>query len=236
MGKAFYPTKYRSIMKRFPRGFTVIELLLVIAIILVILTLTVPALMTVRRKALILGCQSNMRQLNFIVRAYGLDWEDAIPPCFFASEGMLDPTHVWGEEDSFGLRALVESPEILKCPADNGYAGADYGIESGEVTCFACFGQSYAFNNSAYADKTSPYNIVSNPALFTNVEGKRVIMLTDFSSVWHGAKEGNDQEPKYYLNIMYFDGHVEGKGFASDQEAKEYRNDVSHLRWWEVPE
>ena len=223
-------------MIRLRRGFTLIELLLVIAIIVVVLTLTVPALMSVRRSALILGCQSNMSQISLMVQIYDQDHE-ALPYLFYASKDMLDPVHVDDVDPStFGLAAIVDNPEILKCPADIGYGGEDYGLESGEVTCYSCFGHSYAFNNSAYTDPTSPYDIVSKPARFSNVEDKKdIIMLTDFSSVWHGTPGGNKNDSKYYLNIMYFSGKVEGKEFPSDQDAKKYRNDVSHRRWWKVP-
>ena len=226
-------------MRPINRGFTVIELLLVIAIILVILTLTLPAVMTVKRKALILACQSNMHQINVAMIVYRGDYDEAIPPCLFATEGTIDPEHVNDlESSSWGLAAVLNNTEILKCPADIGYGGADYGFESGELTCFACLGQSYAFNNSAYMDPTSPYDISNRPARFTNLDDRKqkdIIMLTDFSSVWHGSPGGNAQDSKYYLNIMYFDGSVQGKEFPSDQEAKRFRNDVTHRRWWEVP-
>ena len=227
-------------MRRTNWGFTVIELLLVIAIILVILTLTLPAVMTVKRKALILSCQSNMHQISLAMMVYRDNYNGAIPPCLFASEGTIDPEHVDDlESDSWGLAAVLNNTDILKCPADIGYGGADYGLESGEVTCFASLGHSYAFNNSAYTDPTSPYDMLRRPARFADVEREKkpkdIIMLTDFSSVWHGAPGGNTQESKYYLNIMYFDGSVEGKEFSSDQEAKRFRNDVTRRRWWEVP-
>jgi len=223
------------------RGFTVIELLLVVAIILVILMLTVPALTTVRRKALILACQSNMHQIDICMKAYFIDNEDAIPYLFYASEGMLDPEHMEDPEtNAEGLAAIVKPNNrgILKCPADKGYNGVDYGITSSGVTCYSCFGQSYAYNNSPYTDPDSPYDIGSNPARLRHLDKKAqsIIMLTDFSSVWHGAVRSDKETAKYWLNIMYFDGHVEGKAFSSDLAAKQFRNDEDNRCWWqEVP-
>ncbi|NQT83567.1 type II secretion system protein [bacterium] len=216
------------------RGFTVIELLLVIAIILVILMLTLPALMTIQRKALLLGCQSNMHQINLMIETYRLDNDEVIPYLFYASEGMLDPEHMKDPEtNASGLAAIVGNARgILKCPADTGYGGADYGFTSGDVTCYACFGQSYAYNNSAYTDSDFPY---PRPPRFGQMgieDQQRIIMLTDFSSVWHGVPSTSKQKGKYFLNVMFFDGHIEGKEFLSDQDAKTYRNDESRRRWW----
>jgi prepilin-type N-terminal cleavage/methylation domain-containing protein/prepilin-type processing-associated H-X9-DG protein len=222
------------------RGFTLIELLLVVAIILVIFMLMVPALTTVRRKALILACQSNMHQIDIWMTAYFVENKDVIPYLFYASEGMLDPEHMTDPgTDAQGLAAIVpeSSRGILRCPADKGYGGVDYGITSSGVTCYSCFGQSYAYNNSPYTDPDSPYDIRSNPARLDHLDEKAasIIMLTDFSSVWHGSVRSDKESAKYWLNIMYFDGHVEGKEFSSDQAAKEFRNDESRRCWWPEP-
>ncbi len=241
MGKVLIPSNVQAAMRHTNRGFTIIELLLVAAIILVILSLTVPAFMTVRRKALILGCTSNMHQIDLNIKTYYLDNEDIIPYLFYASEGMLDPEHIKDPEtDVSGLAAIPgNTPDVLKCPADTGYGGVDYGLTSKGVTCYSCFGQSYAYNNSAYTDPTSPYDVRSNPASIKHIPERmqqRIIMLTDFSSAWHGVAGSSKEQAKYFLNIMYFDGHVEGKEFSSDLAAKKYRNDESHRRWWLVPE
>ncbi len=228
-------------MRQTNRGFTIIELLLVTAIILVILTLTVPAMMTVRRKALIAGCKSNMHQIYLMMEIYRLNNAEIIPYLFYASEGMLDPEHMKDPEtNALGLAAIVgdEDRNILRCPADTGYGGADYGFtSSGDGTCYSCFGQSYAYNNSAYTDPTSPYS-KSNPARFKDIEklGKqgRIIMLTDFSAAWHGVTASTSQKAGYFLNVMYFDGSVKGEEFPSDQDAKSFRNDESRRRWWRV--
>jgi prepilin-type processing-associated H-X9-DG protein len=100
------------------------------------------------------------------------------------------------------------------------------------VTCYNCFGQSYAYNNSAYTASDSPYD-KGEVVRFQEVEekGDKVIMLTDFSPVWHGVMSKDKSSSKYYLNILFFDGHVDGKEFSSDEEVEIYRD--RHSRWWE---
>jgi len=218
------------------RAFTVIELLLVIAIILLILMLTVPALMTVKRKALVLSCQSNMHQIDLMIKTYCLsNDDDVIPYLFYAAEGMLDPEHMNDPETNVsGLATIVREEDrgILRCPADNGYGGVDYGLISGDVACYACFGQSYVYNNSAYTDSDFPYPPPPRFGQIATKDQERIIMLTDFSSVWHGAPGTDKKNPKYFLNIMYFSGSVEGKEFSSDLAAKRFRNDEQQRRWW----
>ncbi len=208
-------------------GFTLIELLLVIAIISLILMLTVPALVTVRRQALILSCQNNMRQITELVLPWIHENNDMMPYVF--AENMLDPEH----RESAGAGASIlaeivgsENKAILKCPADRGYDGVDYGLNAEGATCYAQLGQSYTYNNAR------PPGYEGQPVSYALIEDRdnEVVMLSDFSSVWHGARASDSAEKRYFLNLMYFDGHAEGKDFDSDEEAKTYRNMRS--RWW----
>jgi prepilin-type N-terminal cleavage/methylation domain-containing protein len=218
-------------MKRNRRGFTLIELLLVIAIISMLLMLTVPALVAVRREALILRCQNNLRQINALILAWIPEHENMIP--FLLAEGLLDPEH----RDSLGMEAsalleVVQGNEaILKCPADPGLAYFTDGLTPEEASWFAQLGQSYVYNNTFYTDPPpgyERYQRVYSPLL----EGREndIVMLSDYSSVWHGSRNSDSKTTKYFLNLMYFDGHAEGKEFDSDGDAKTYRN--THSRWW----
>ncbi len=214
------------------RGFTLIELFLVIAIISLILMLTLPALMTVRRQALIVGCQNNMKQISAFVEIYRLKYEGAMPYVFYASGGVLDPEHRGDLETAdSGLTEIVENNVgILKCPADTGYDGVDYELTEQGVSCYACFGRSYTCNNSLSTDPPADY-VPGQPILFDVIKrGDLVIMVSDFSSVWHGAAASGKKGVKYFLNFLYFDGHIQGKEFESDEEAKVFRSESS--RWW----
>ena len=53
-------------------GFTLIELVVVIAIIMTIMALLMPALLTVRSKALAAQCQSNLHQYPYNINFYTL--------------------------------------------------------------------------------------------------------------------------------------------------------------------
>jgi len=216
-------------MKRNRRGFTLIELLLVIAIISMLLMLTVPALVAVRREALILRCQNNLRQINAFILAWIPEHENMIP--FLFPESVLDPEH----RDSLGLEAsalLLEvvqgNKAILKCPADPGNEDS-YVME--EITWLAQLGESYAYNNAFYTDPPPGYERLQS-VLLSVLEGResQIVMLSDYSSAWHGSRNADSKTTKYFLNLMYFDGHAEGKEFDSDGDAKTYRN--THSRWW----
>lgn len=60
-------------VRRTGKGFTLVELLIVVAILATLMGLVFPALMRGRRKALITACQSNLRQIATVARMYADD-------------------------------------------------------------------------------------------------------------------------------------------------------------------
>lgn len=61
------------------RGFTLIELLAVIAVILVLLSLVVPVLGTARKRAMLVPCASNLRQLYTLCIGFASDNAGVLP-------------------------------------------------------------------------------------------------------------------------------------------------------------
>ena len=82
--------------------FTLLELLIVIAIIAFLVALLLPALQSTRAKAYATGCSNNLRQLGYAHSNYFSDFQEYIPSVFDTA----DPTYVqsWCEG----------SPEYLK--------------------------------------------------------------------------------------------------------------------------
>ena len=75
-------TKSVCICKRSTRGFTVLELLIVIAIICVVAALLLPVLGKSKAKARDTYCLNNLRQLGIAVVAYAQDYASCLPVSF----------------------------------------------------------------------------------------------------------------------------------------------------------
>lgn len=73
--------RFRHTVRR--NAFTIVEMLTVVFIIGVLMSLIVPAVSTVRREALSVSCQANLRQLHAAVDTYRSTMKGLLPMCDF---------------------------------------------------------------------------------------------------------------------------------------------------------
>jgi len=69
------------------RGFSLIDLLVSMAVVLVLIGLLLPSLRSMREYANRVVCSSNVRQVGLGLALYARDYEDAIPPSVFMPQG-----------------------------------------------------------------------------------------------------------------------------------------------------
>lgn len=224
------------------RGFTLIELMLVISIIMMIMALLMPALLTVRARALVAQCQSNLHHIYLAFWTYAHENEGLIPCVAAAPMAADDPEHLIDPRTGaptlrYSLRAYLGSERITKCPADTGVN--EPGFSTGGRSCFDAWGQSYSYNTSIFDEPGAPgFNArrshgtnAYNPVNIDSVPNPdKYMLMSDFSPRWHGKASGN--RGGFYLNILFFDGHVIGMSFDSARDAQHYINSNEVSRWW----
>jgi prepilin-type N-terminal cleavage/methylation domain-containing protein/prepilin-type processing-associated H-X9-DG protein len=238
------------------KGFTLIELLLVIAILITVASLIIPVMFGVRRKALVISCQSNLRQTEIFLNAYSIENDGFIPRTIQDVEARNDPSQL--KEPSTGIPSLkglisgmkgagADRLKILRCPSDKGSFGQGYYPTPLGATCWKYFGQSFQVNVEMYVDaslKCPGYNPrFDGPMYGANAvkrdackDASKYLMLGDMWSHWHNEIAVNGESRDYYVNMMFFDGHVGGKSFNSSLESRQYLDMNSVKRWWEPPE
>jgi len=93
-------------------GFTLIELMIVIAIIAILAAILFPVFNQARRKSLQASCISNLRQLTTAIRMYCEDSDGTFPKALYA-----DPVgSAWGDVI---FQGYVNNDQVYDCPANS---------------------------------------------------------------------------------------------------------------------
>lgn len=110
-----------------PAGFSLVEVLVVMAIIALLLSLIIPSMLTAREKTRLIMCQSNQRNIALAWHAYLKDHNDRLP------RGYLVGTTFGGKQ---GVPEEYQAPRIL-----NRYLGIPAVAQGGgTVEVFSCPG------------------------------------------------------------------------------------------------
>ncbi len=113
-----------------PSGFTLVELLVVVAILAVLAAVLMPVFASARGAARGAACLSNLRQLGLAWTLYATDADDTAAPSYrydptFRYETAWDFAFDWAERRVTGLGfvgAYVRSGEVQSCPDFRGEA------------------------------------------------------------------------------------------------------------------
>ena len=110
-------------------GFTLVELLVVMAIIAALIAILLPAISQCRTQAVTVSCLSNLRQLGTIMQTYAVDNNDRIPIGYDGSFGTDKywtgyelsagggPPGVPGPVGPLFLARLLRVPQAFFCPS-----------------------------------------------------------------------------------------------------------------------
>lgn len=198
--------------------FTLVELLIVIAIIAILAGLFLPALITAKQTALKIACMGNMRQIDTGFQNYRESYKDYFPLAFTYPTPSVDLW--WSSVISVNVQ---EHPSAYRCPADKNKTPGKY-----------MYGINSILTSRGYP--AAPY-IYTPPLRISNVrKTSRTFMITDGRNLYGLIERLERTDPAYAshsvenrhlagMNLLYVDGHaawqkpVSGLGFTSSQIA-----------------
>lgn len=98
------------------RGFTLIEILVVVAIIGLLAAILFPVFARVRENGKRTACTSNLKQLALAARMYSQDYTQTYMPIQLADAADVSATNPYGWADA--MSPYIKSIQLFQCPSD----------------------------------------------------------------------------------------------------------------------
>lgn len=179
-------------------GFTIIELLVVITIMIILLSILLPALTELKKSVKKIDCLNNLKQMGIVMESYVSDYNGYIPPCWVKNPATL----AWGRL----LKDLgyIQNYSILQCKSapERVLTTSAYGLTN------------YAYNNYAGWDwdtdpvralvKMSQIKMPSKDALIIDGE---CTTYPEFYCNTNGSISWLDYRHQNGANALFLDGH-----------------------------
>ena len=209
-------------MKR--QGFTLIEMLIVVAIVALLAAVLLPVFAKARARGQQAACLSNLRQLSLAVFQYAQDSDDHYPYGGDPSDLNTDSWKNWeggkywpavlqmqANHQSLPsvMSGYVKDRDLWRCPSDNGFevGGSFEDIPlAAHPSCFQAFGMSYLYTTPLALDGQTITSVRVWSRLFPYNEHDPVDvpLFSDHVGHWHGDTAWSEER----LNFVMLDGHA----------------------------
>ena len=204
-------------------AFTLVELLVVVAIIALLTAILLPVFFSVRGKARQTVCVSNLRQIGLAISLYSQDYDDYYPWANDPSDTNTSP-NIWASQPAYQAQVFAMQPlqdvlapyiknkDLWRCPGDSGYTQLDISAYEGNTviplnatpTAFDAFHTSYLYRTEIALLHTPYGSLVAYDSNNVAHEGAEVNVLMDGNGSWHGGILVNQKR----YNELMGDGHV----------------------------
>ncbi len=245
------PCRRNVAIQQAVHGFTLVEMLVVIAIIAVLAALLLPALAGAKGKAYRVQCASNQRQIGMAFQMYADDNAGSFPVTQgWAANGGKYWTNAYtaGSAAEFGgavaetnrpLNEYTKNVDVYHCPADKGDP-----LIPAISSAWLAFGNSYYV---AWHDLYGVQHVTGDhiPIIYGDPINENVIGRKPSTKIiqgdwcWPGNRPRSDPKTSCHgkvgvrsENMLFGDGHVEFYTFPDAMDSWGYLPIDMNFLWW----
>ena len=194
-------------------AFTLIELLIVIAIICILAAILFPVFAAAREKARQTTCASNLKQLGMAVVQYTQDFDDIMPyskNTYYNAQAQAVYAYGW----EYALYAYVKATNVYSCPDDQFAPNTEYNGTTegnGAYTVNSAF-----YNNRTLSKNMGPFQIGAGtdntsfpPVAMSEITSPSTTAAIFDSALytgtgWAPTNESGGFSPADYPNVTYY--------------------------------
>jgi prepilin-type N-terminal cleavage/methylation domain-containing protein/prepilin-type processing-associated H-X9-DG protein len=206
------------------RAFTLVEIIVVVALLALLAAMLFPAFASARAKAREASCVSNLRQIGMGISLYARDFDDFYPRGTDTAERLAatEPPNPPEAMSSLPLLRDVLQPylpprAVWHCPSDTGWkrAGSAYYDSNGALaslpqcdSAFERFGTSYNYRVNLGLQRVRypahAYSFAKPPNTPGEISSSEVGVMSDMTGNWHGGTDFGSESSI----LLFADGHV----------------------------
>jgi prepilin-type N-terminal cleavage/methylation domain-containing protein/prepilin-type processing-associated H-X9-DG protein len=206
-------------------GFTLMELLVVMAIVAILASLLLPAINQGKARAKRVGCINNLRQVGVAFQDFAHDHNSLFPMAvptgaggsqeFTASSYQLASDFFFSFRHFQAISNSLVTPMVLTCPADTRKAAASFiSFDNKNLSYFV----------GLSADYSRPYSILAGDRNLTNdYENVPALLRPKVNRGWRWTGELH----QFKGNLLFADSHVEEKNNQGLTSALERAGDLA---------
>lgn len=204
-------------MNNHTRAYSLVELLVVVALISSLMAMLFPTFARIREKGRSTNCVANLRQLGSAMALYAQDFDELYPRATdtLTRHSMTLPDNPYSDPVYKELPLLndvlspyIKNREIWRCSSDVGFDGPDdkptgHMLLAAHPTAFEAFGSSYNYNT----ELALKYKLFATSGYRNGLEVGcgEILVLGDLDGKWHGDGKSLDE---FTYNYLMGDGHV----------------------------
>ncbi len=214
------------------RGFSMVEILTTVAIIVILMAILGTVFFTTRGKSHQAVCTSNLQQIGMAIRMYSSDFDEMLPPA--VSDTFVNNVGTGGQTWAKLVLPYAKAPDIFRCPLAQKSPYIPDTIEQVWITW------GYGYNKNLSRFIYHPNVNVKNLTASTDAQVNYPVTTVELFDARLGmiASRGPDTTDtfKQYGAIVMNDGdpsHVSSeKGAYRHQEGANYGFMDGHVKWF----